>query len=746
MVFARERSGERSRPQSFSLQRRDSSRRRQHLRNRSEESPLPRLPQRPLQREAGKRRPRLPPDVPRTHAGIGYVNEGGVRYRRFVLSGTGPSKATWIALESASEGAIFLRSNEDSGQPSLQPPSASREAHVVILCLLLVAATLVFYNPIIHNQFIDFDDSSYILKNSWVQGGLTWDTVKWSFTTLREGNWHPLTWLSHALDCQIFRLNPAGHHYTNLLLHAANVVLLFLLLRQATGLTWPSLVVGALFALHPVNVESVAWAAERKNVLSMLFFLLALHAYDRYARTGRRYLYLLVAICFAVGLMAKPQIVTLPFVLLLWDYWPLQRIGAGSAAGGLSAPSTPRSFRYLVWEKAPLFILAVVDSVITVVAQRAGNTVRTFTEVSVTARLENVFVSYIRYIGKALWPSRLAAMNPRPAISLPAWQVVGAVVLLLLLSALVLRWRNRRYLLVGWFWFLGTLVPMIGIITVGEQTMADRYAYLPFIGLFVAAVWTLHAWTLDAVASEHRTRGAWRAGAAVLVVFILGCLTYRQLGYWHDDETLWRHALNVTKGNYMAHNNLAIALAKQGRSEEAVVQFQAATALHKYPPDQVLKLAFYELRVGHPEEAIEESDSVLRASADRVDPVDPKTQAAAWSEIGQAHLQLRQYDQAAECYQNALRLNPENGMALIGSGIMAMRQGQSELAVTQLTHAVKIDPSDVNVLLLAQALRRAGHAEQADSTEVEVQKISSDPRQAQIEAGQFLSFAGLKPL
>jgi len=644
-----------------------------------------------------------------------------------------------------------LESNEESGRPSLQPPSAFRETHIVTLCLLLVAATLAFYNPIIHNQFIDFDDSSYILKNSWVQGGLTWDTVKWSFTTFREGNWHPVTWLSHALDCQIFRLNPAGHHYTNLLLHAANAVLLFLLLRQATGVTWPSLIVGALFALHPVNVESVAWAAERKNVLSMLFFLLALHAYDRYARTGGRYLYLSVNIFFVLGLMAKPQIVTLPFVLLLWDYWPLQRIGAGSAGRGLPAPSTPRSFRYLVWEKLPLFILAAADSVVTVVAQRAGNTVRTFTEVSVQARLENVFISYVRYIGKALWPSRLAALYPRPGNSLPAWQVVGAVVLLLLISALVLRWRDRRYLAVGWFWFLGTLVPMIGIITVGEQTMADRYAYLPFIGLFAAVVWTLNdwtlnAWTVDAVASEHRIAGVWRGSAAVLVLFILGCLTYRQLGYWHDDETLWRHSLSVTEGNYMAHNNLAIALAKQGRSEEAVVQFQAATALHKYPPDQVLKLAFYELRVGHPQEAIEEADAVLRASADRVDSVDPKIQSAAWGEIGQAHLQLHQYDQAAECYQNALRLNPENGMALMGSGVLALRQGQSELAVTQLMHAAKVEPNDLSVLLLAQALRRAGHIEQADSAEAEVQKISSDPGQAYLEAGRWLSFAGLKPM
>ncbi len=620
--------------------------------------------------------------------------------------------------------------------------SASREMRVVVLCLLLVAATLAFYNPIVHNHFIDFDDSPYILQNSPVQSGLTWSAVKWSFTTFHAGFWHPLTWLSHALDCQLFGLNPVGHHYTNLLLHAANAVLLFLLLRQATGSTWRSLAVAALFALHPLNVESVAWSAERKNVLSTLFFFLALHAYDRYARTGRHYLYLLVAVFFALGLMAKPQVVTLPFVLLLWDYWPLQRMGSGG--GPIPAP-TQRSFSFLVWEKMPLFVLAAADSVVTVMAQRAGNAVRTVTEVSASARFENIFVSYVRYMGKAFWPSRLAPLYPHPGNSLPAWQVGAAAALLLLLSVLVLRWRHRRYLFVGWFWFLGTLVPMIGIITVGEQAMADRFAYIPLVGLSVAVVWTLdawasNAWTLGAVASERRIPNVWRGGAAVLVVFILGCLTYRQLGYWRDDETLWRYTLSVTERNYMAHDNLARALAQQGRSDEAVLHFQAAAALHQYPPAQILALAFYELRVGHPQEAIEECASALRASADS------KLQAVAWSELGQAHLQLGHYDRAAESYQNALRLSPENAMALIGSGLLALRQDQPGVAVTHLAYAVKADPSAVNFLLLAQALRRAGRAAEADSAAAEAQKISPDLSQAQIAAGQFLSFAGLKPL
>ena len=620
--------------------------------------------------------------------------------------------------------------------------SASGEKRVVILCLLLVAATLASYNPIVRNQFVDFDTRAYILANDHVQHGLTWETVKWSFTTFYQGNWHPLTWLSHALDCQIFHFNPIGHHYTNLLLHTANVVLLFLLLQRATGCTWSSLVVGALFALHPINVESVAWAAERKNVLSTLFFLLALHAYDRYARGGRRQLYWLAAILFALGLMAKPQIITLPFVLLLWDYWPLQRMGGGFATGGLGAPCTPRSFGYLVWEKSPLFILAAADSMVTLVAQRAGDTVRTFSQVSLAVRLENVVVSYVRYIGNAFWPLTLVPMYPRPEGLLPRWQVAGAVALLLLLSALCVRSRDRRYLLVGWLWFLGTLVPMIGIITVGDQAMADRYAYVAFIGLFVAAVWALG----EAV-DRRGIRGVWLAAPAVVVLFLLGGLTYRQVGYWHDNEALWRYTLSVTQGNYVAHNNLALALRQQGRSDEAITEFRASKALHKYPESQVLSLALYELQVGHPREAIEECESVLNDVADPADPAaDPKIKGAAASEMGQAYLQLRQYDRAAESFQNALRLNPDDGMALMGSGIMELRQGQSVAAIAQFMHAVKVAPDDVNVLLLGQALRRAGRVAEADSAFAQVQKISSDPGQAQNAAAQLLSLAGLKPL
>ena len=609
----------------------------------------------------------------------------------------------------------------------------------------MVAAVATYY-PVRNHPFLHFDDSKYVTANPQVQGGLSWSTVEWAFTTYYAANWHPLTWLSHALDCEMFGPDPAGPHEVNLLLHVVNLLLLFWVLERATGMAGRSAMVAGLFALHPINVETVAWVAERKNLLSMLFLLLALAAYRWYAKQPRAGRYLLVAFLFVLGLMAKPQVITLPFLLLLWDYWPLQRMGA---VPGSPATAIPRSFAFLVWEKLPLFILAAADSVVTVIAQRAGGAVRAAAEVSVSARLQNVFVSYVRYLGKMFWPSRLAPMYPHPGNSLPRSEVMAAVALLLLISALVLRWRDRRYLLVGWFWFLGTLVPMIGIITVGEQAMADRFAYIPFIGLFIAVVWTLNAWSLNdwtlnaspqvTQTSEHRIPGAWLAAAAVLIVSVLGCLTYRQLGYWRDDETLWRYTLSVTERNYMAHDNLALALAKQGRSDEAVVQFRAANALHKYPPAQILELAWYEQRVGHPREAIEECNSVLRATPDS------KIQAVAWTELGQAHLQLHDYDRAAESYQNALRLSPENETALVSSGVLALRRGESGQAVTQLTHAVKIDPSAVNFLLLAQSLRQAGRPDDADLAAAEARKMSPDLSQPQIAAAQLLSVVGVMP-
>ena len=371
---------------------------------------------------------------------------------------------------------------------SSNAPLQGMKKHGWVLSILLVIVTVALYYQVSDHPFVNYDDNVYVTDNAQIKSGLNWDTVQWAFTTSEAGNWHPLTWLSHAVDYQLFQADPAGHHNTNLLLHVLNVLLLFWVLREATGFTGRSWMVAALFALHPINVESVAWISERKNLLSMLFFLLALGAYRWYVREPRTIRYAVVAAFFALGLMAKPQVVTLPFVLLLWDYWPLRRMeiaehdSAFDTRGERAFPQ--RSFSWLLGEKLPLIALCGASAFITMQAQQTAGAMHTVkNSFPLSIRVGNALVCYARYLGKAFWPSRLALIYPHPGTSLQTWQVLAALVALLTVTALVLRERRRRYLLVGWSWFLGTMLPMIGLVQVGEQAMADRYAYLPFIGL-----------------------------------------------------------------------------------------------------------------------------------------------------------------------------------------------------------------------------------------------------------------------
>ena len=622
----------------------------------------------------------------------------------------------------------------------------SREKRSTVLSLLLLLVTLALYNPVVHNGFTNFDDDFYVVHNPHVLSGLNWNTVKWAFTSYDAANWHPLTWLSHALDCQLFKLNPAGHHYVSVLLHALNVVLLFLLLQSATGFTWRSLMVAALFGLHPINVESVAWAAERKNVLSMLFFLFALYAYGWYARRESVKRYAVVAALFAAGLMAKAEIITLPFVLLLWDYWPLRRlsIGGGVLGSQFSVLSerpnedgmgpVPRSFWFLVFEKLPLFLLAAGSGVITLLAQRSGNAVRTLGgNFSARARLANVVVAYVQYLGKAFWPVRLAAFYPHPGDAIPRWEILGAGLVLLSLTAFVLRWRSQGYLLVGWFWLLGTLVPVIGIVQVGEQAMADRYAYLSYIGLFISVVWA----TAE-MARLRRVPSTWLAVPVVLVLVTLAVVSHRQIGYWHDSDSLWRHAISVTKDNYRAHDGLARALAKEGRPEEAIAEFRVAQSLREYNASALLDLGIYEQLHGHMREAIEQFERSVNVSTDS------KSRAVALSCLGLGFLQLGDLDHARMSYANALRQNPDNSAALVGSGLLAERSGDFASAVARISRAVEVDPSDVHYVLLAQALRQVGRTAEADDASAHAQRISRDFSRAQESAMQVMAAAGIK--
>jgi protein O-mannosyl-transferase len=622
--------------------------------------------------------------------------------------------------------------------PAVESPAVShtldhawefREKRNTVLCLLLVLITLSFYNPVVHNQFTNLDDKAYITDNAHVHAGLTWDTVKWAFTSRDAANWHPLTWLSHAFDYQLFKLNPAGTHYVNVLFHAANAVLLFLLLEVATGSTWSSLMVAALFALHPINVESVAWAAERKNVLSMCFFLLTLHAYQWYVRKSSARRYALVALLFALGLMAKPEIITLPFVLLLWDYWPLQRMNPPICDRDATTTTEPRAFFFLVLEKVPLLLLSAGSAVITLIAQQGGQAIRPEPK---WERVGNALVAYVRYVGKAFWPSRLAPFYPRPGEFLPTWQIVASAVLLLLLTAIVVRLRRHRYLVVGWFWFLGTLVPVIGLVQVGLQAMADRYAYLSFIGLFICVVWTA-----TEILQHHKIAPAWPAAAATCVLVICGMLTHRQIAYWHDGVTLWKYTLRVTDKNYFAENALADVLAQDGKVEEAIAHFDAAESMHAYTARYAAAIAAYKQNHGHLREAVDEYTRALEVAEDS------KTRSIILSRLVLVYLQIGDLNRARLNCSYALKEDPENGAALVGCGLLAERKGDLESAASQISQAMKVEPTDVGYLLLAQALRREGKVAEAENALAQAQQISPDISQARQSAAQILDKDGI---
>lgn len=613
---------------------------------------------------------------------------------------------------------------------SPSPDSRLIDRQTLLLCLALAAIVCSSYYPVIHNGFVRYDDDKYITDKAPVKAGLTWATVEWAFTSYDEANWHPLTWLSHALDCELFGLNPVGPHCVNVLLHAANAVLLFLLLQYATGFRWRSLMVAALFALHPINVESVAWAAERKNVLSMLFFLLAFYAYIWYARDRGPLRYAVVACLYALALMAKPQVITFPFLLLLWDYWPLGRIAFPDKTGpAVRGGIAFESIRALLLEKVPLLLLSAASAAITMQAQQAGGAVRTLTRYGLPVRLETAVISYVRYLGKALWPSKLVAMYPHSSQLYPVWQVGAAVVLLLLITAaVVLRARQQRYLAVGWLWFLGSLVPMIGLVQVGEQAMADRYAYISFIGLFVMVVWRI----ADS-ANALRISAQWLAAPAVSCVLLLGLLTNRQVHYWHDTESFWIRTIALTKDNYVAHGEFAAMLHEQGRTEEAMEQIRAVLAIHPNDAPANLVVAEDERSHGNLEAAIERYQVVAVTSANA------GTRARAYASLGYAYRQMGDSMKAKHAFEASLQLSPGQPPVMVALGVIEERDGNLSAAVQQYSKAMAMQPTDVGYLLLAHALLQQGRTDEASTASNRAARLSRDFPQAQLQAESLLA-------
>jgi tetratricopeptide (TPR) repeat protein len=585
--------------------------------------------------------------------------------------------------------------------------SRSRTVPVILVGLALFLSTLAvyfpYYYPIGWHQFLGCDDNFYVTANPDVQAGLTLRSVGRAFTTTTAGNWHPLTMLSLQLDRELFGSSPAGYHLVNLFLHAASACLLLFVLWRMTGCRWRSAWVAALFAMHPLRVESVAWVAERKDVLSALFWMLTLWAYVWYIEepTWRRFV--CVAGSLALGLLAKPMLVTLPCVLLLLDYWPLRRLALpGLPASGPppSPESRAYSFRQLLVEKLPLFALSIVFCVIAPIAQWQGHALRTLEEKPFLLRLETAVMAPVVYLRKAVWPVDLAPFYPFPEHGWPAWQVAGAAAVLLGITAFAWRERVRRpYLAVGWLWYLGTLVPVLGLVQVGDQAWADRYTYLPLIGVFIALAWGVP----DLLAAWGVPRPAIRFLGVVTVALCLP-LTRIQVGYWHDDQRLWQHALDVTSGNDFAENNLGVSLVQQRKLDEAMGHFARAVALNPRNDRAQVNLAQGLVAQRKQPEAVERLTTALQ--------VNPENEAAH-ALLGRLYLRDRP-EEALGHLQEALRLRPENKATRLDLGQLFWTQGRFEEAAQQFAELAQQDPdSAAGHFALGKALCRLGRWQEA---------------------------------
>lgn len=605
------------------------------------------------------------------------------------------------------------------------------------ICIALALATLAVYWPITRHDFVSYDDADYITANPYVRDGLSWSGIAWAFKTTHAGNWHPLTWVSHMIDCSWHDVRPAGHHLTSLLLHVVNSLLAFLLLRRLTGMVWRSALVAALFALHPMHVESVAWAAERKDVLSALFWFLTLMAYVKYVGLANlhvwraRIFYGLSLLFFILGLMSKPMVVTLPFVMLLIDFWPLGRLRILRLSALNSNPalaSTQKSMGWLICEKLPFFVLTTAGCMVTYFAQRAGGAIWASETLPIGVRLVNALVSYARYLLKAVWPADLAVIYPYQT----HWSAaaIGAALLsLVLITGLTLLYLKRNpALFVGWCWFLGTLVPVIGLVQVGSQSMADRYTYLPFIGLFIAVVWGVGDLLNTHVAKKLRATVA--VVAAVVIVIGCGVGTRLQIQYWQNGETLFRHALQVTENNYLAYNGLGSALHNLGRKQEALAAYAKSIELHGHFPEAQYNYGTMLMDAGKPNEAIAHFQIALKGNPRFAD---------AYQNLGEALMQQGKMEAAATHLEKAIALKPDNPFARYNLGTVLLRQSQYAPAAAQFAEAVKLKPDFADAHgNLAIALMREGQSEAALPHFSEAARLDPTNPERRFNLGLFL--------
>jgi tetratricopeptide (TPR) repeat protein len=515
-------------------------------------------------------------------------------------------------------------------------------SRTVLICVVLAAVTFVAFEGVRSNKFVYYDDDKYITSNEYVQKGLSFESVRWAFTTWHQGNWHPLTWISHLIDNSVFGMNPVGHHLVSVGFHIANAILLFLILKKMTAAVWPSAFVAALFGVHPLAVESVAWAAERKNVLSAFFAFLTIWAYFWYSQKPGWRRYALIAILFAAGLLSKSMLVTLPFVLILLDYWPVGRFGNLKGRQWL--------WRAII-DKIPLLAISGAFCVVTYLAQAWAEAVLDIVSLPLGLRVSNALISYVSYIGKLFYPTPLAVLYPLD-IRGYSWVEIGGclAILLAVTTAVILERHRRRFLLTGWLWYLGTLIPVIGLVQVGVQAMADRYMYLPGIGIYIIV-----AWLASEASAKLRLPKAVPAvtGAAILVALLL--ITRTQIGYWKDSESLFKHTLDVTKNNCVMYNNYGQVLKSQGRLDEAIDNFRHALELRPGWVEVHDKLACALQDKGLDGEAAVEFAMVLQIKPDKTD---------TRNSFGVALVKIKQYDEAIEQFTRVLMEDPCRASAL----------------------------------------------------------------------------------
>ena len=629
-----------------------------------------------------------------------------------------------------------------------------------VLSSLLGLVTVAVFLPAIRPEFVNYDDPDYVTSNRHVLEGPTWANIQWAFTTGHASNWHPLTWISHMVDARLFGEIAAGHHYVNVLIHALNAGLLLWLLWRMTGSLGRSLLVAALFGLHPLRVESVAWVSERKDVLSTLFFLLTLLAYTTYVRipTGGiirpeskhekpevkprkaktsppprttdvplppNYLpwvwYSLALGLFALGLMSKPMLVTVPFLLLLLDYWPLNRIRFGLESGPF------RQFLRLAVEKLPFLLLSVISSAVTFLVQREGGAVST--SISLDARLGNAVISYLRYLGKFVWPADLSVLYPHPGYW-PSWQVIGAVLTLLVVSALAV-WQMRKapYLFTGWFWFLGMMIPVIGIVQVGIQSMADRYTYTTMIGVAVALVWTLG----DLLSNrEQVVRWTWIPALGLLIV--LSAVTVRQIGYWRNSEALFRRAVEVTRNNYLAYNNLGFYLSNRGAVDEAIVNYRKSLEINPNYEDALNNMGHALASQRKFTEAIPFYEAALRVRPNHVE---------VHNNYGNALSEVGRVDDAIRHYEFALAQKPDHADAHNNLGIALAMKGQLDVAIGHFRDAIRFKPKYASAHSnLGNAYAVQGKREEAIREYQECLRLNPSDPQAHNNLGNVLAEQG----